>query len=127
MIRILQHSSLFSAPLAALGVFMCAASLSTTTTPAHADDMYRAAPGSMTVFTEYLPQELTIGARLSGLSVLEIEHLNALEADLVHIQMGEDHIPENIVNILNATFPQARFQIFEDFKIEEASADLAFK
>lgn len=122
MIRILHTKTTQKAPALALGLLVsaCAMMMSSST---YADNMYRAAPASITVFTETLPQGVTPGARMSSLSVINIERLNALGADLVQVQLGEDHTPAHALKILNAAYPQARFELFDDFEMEEASMD----
>lgn len=105
---------------------MCALALFFATS-SQADNMYRTDPATVTVFTDALPQGFSTDTQLPGLSVLEIDHLSALSADLVQIQLGEDHGPMSAVRILNTTYPNATFELFEDFEIEEASADLTFE
>jgi len=121
MIRILQPRKTWKAPLLALGLGVCAYA-PFLNIPAHADDMYRASPGSVSVFTSNLPSEITQSSRLSGLSVIDIERLNALEADIVHIQLGEDQGPQMAVQILNSKFPAAEFELFGDLDLVEAGA-----
>jgi len=89
---------------------------------ASADNMYRTAPQTVSLFTEAIPTNLQVNARLSGLSVVGIEHLSAFRANIVHVQLGEDHSPAGAVRIFNTAFPGAHFELFEVLDTEEVAA-----
>lgn len=109
-------------PVLAFGLLSCALALFCASS-AQADNMYRAAPTKVTVFTQTLPQGLSAKTPLPGLSVVEIDHLNTLSADLVHIQLGEDYGPMNAVKMLNTLYPNAGFELIDDLHAEEAGGN----
>ncbi len=101
-------------------VTFCVGVLLGNTIPAHAIEMGSASPlQNITVMTPALPGTVSINSEFKGVSVTNIEHLSALEVDLVYLKLSNGQNPEQAVSILNAKFPAAKFELFEDFEMDE--------
>lgn len=94
--------------------------------PALSDNMYRAAPQTITVFAENLPHDFFDTKLALGLLAVESERLGALGVDIVKIRLSPDVDTDIALDRLQTDFPKAGFELFEDLEIEEAGMDLSF-
>ena len=68
----------------------------------------------LSVVTEALPEDFSAKSLKVGLTVIEIEHLDALDSDIVYIRLTENQAPDAVFRVLNAAFPAAQFERLED-------------
>ena len=114
MISILQIDILKKS-LAALsfGLLLAATLL---TLPAQATDANATdtSVSRLSVLTSALPADFHAKSMQAGLTVDEIERLEALQSNIVYILLAENQPPEAAFQILNAAFPQAGFEMLDD-------------
>ncbi|MCW8915747.1 MAG: hypothetical protein OQK24_07820 [Magnetovibrio sp.] len=78
----------------------------------------------ITVMTPALPKTVSINSKFNNLAITNIERLAALEVDLVYLKLSNGQKPEHAISLLNAKFPAAQFELFEDFEMDEMSGNL---
>ena len=118
MFSVLQIESANGKPTGPLKTLACGLLLAVTLValPAHAADASAESMDAprLSVVTEALPDDFSAKSLKVGLTVIEIERLEALDSDIVSIRLAENQAPDTAFQALNAAFPAARFERLED-------------
>lgn len=104
---------------AAMGSALCLLLSTQIPSSAHGEGVRHAGGGNVTILATTLPKTLTANTQLSGLAIVEIEPLSALGSNILHIQMESDSAPQKAVAILSTAYPHTKFELLEDFKIDD--------
>lgn len=68
----------------------------------------------MTVMTQGLPTDFQDKTATLGLSVLDVEHLEALRSQIVSIGLNDNQYPEHALKTLTTAFPDVEFVLMND-------------
>lgn len=109
MIRMMQKNTPQIAAFWSAAVLLAAALL---VQPAHAEQ--RAEIAHLSVMVDTLPHDFSTKAQKAGLNIVEVEVLQALDSNIVHIQPTNTQSLEVAFKVLKASFPATAFERLDD-------------